>query len=300
MEKQYKLTVAIITMNRAQQLKDAVESCVASTLPEKTQFVIVDNGSTDETEAVALELQKTIPYPMIYHKEPVNLGAGGGRNVCYDLSSGEYLFFLDDDAQISGNSRAVFFTKSLSYLDANPKVATLTTNIIDKVFGDRPIGQSKHLRIDGLKCAYTFHEGSVFMRRSAFTPPMYMNIMYGGEGVSVSTRVRDNGFYNVYDPDIYIDHLPKVNKWKSADREFITMQAASNLYVIKKLMYPVIFTPALWAVYHLRIHRYRLQDKSLIGKFRKMNRDFCKANKIKRVKIGCVLHTFKEFGMTTF
>ena len=35
MEHKYKLTIALITMNRAEQLKAAVLSCAASVLPEK-------------------------------------------------------------------------------------------------------------------------------------------------------------------------------------------------------------------------------------------------------------------------
>ena len=48
-----KLTIAIITMNRAQQLKEAIESCFQSQLPQETEFVIIDNASTDDTQTVA-------------------------------------------------------------------------------------------------------------------------------------------------------------------------------------------------------------------------------------------------------
>lgn len=300
MAQNYKLTIAIITMNRAEQLRNAVKSCVQSSLPKDTQFVIVDNGSTDETETVIQHLKKTVPYDLIYHKEAVNLGAGLGRNVCFDLSLGEYLFFLDDDAQISEGSREVFFTKSLAYMDKNQKVATLTTNIIDKVIGERQVKQAKKLCVDGLRCAYTFQEGTVFMRKSAFSSPLFMNIMYGAESLSVSTRLWDEGYYSVYDPDIYIDHMPQIDKWHGERKEQIAMLGVNNLYIIKKVMYPRIFTPILWLTYKLRMYRHQLKDRALIQTFRQKNREFYRENKIRRVKMGSVLKCFREFGLTTF
>lgn len=297
---EYRLTITILTMNRAQQMKNAVESCVRAKLPENTQFVIVDNASSDDTEEVAKGLKENIPYDVVYHKESVNKGVGGGRNICFDLAKGEYVFFLDDDAEIAEECAEVFFEKTLRYLDENPQVATLTTQVVDHVFGDRAVVQSKTKRIGGLPCAYTFHGGTVFMRKSAFTSPIFLNIMYGNEEVSLSAKVRDNGYQNVYDPEIYINHCPIVDKWKDDSLDYINMCGASNLYAIKKLQYPTIFLPALWLVYQLRIYRYKLKDKSLIGQFREKNKEFCRVNKIEKIKIRTVLDSLKEFGMTTF
>ena len=133
MEHNYKLTIAFITMNRAEQLREAVLSCAASVLPEKTQFVIVDNASTDNTEEVVSALKETVKYPIVYRKEAENRGVGGGRNVCYDLSEGEYIYFFDDDAVIPEAQYSVFFTKSVEFMDKNRNVALLTTDIDDKV-----------------------------------------------------------------------------------------------------------------------------------------------------------------------
>ena len=47
-----KLSIALVTMNREKQLIEALQSCIASTLPKDTQFVIIDNASTDGTESV--------------------------------------------------------------------------------------------------------------------------------------------------------------------------------------------------------------------------------------------------------
>lgn len=296
----YKLTIALITMNRAEQLKLAIESCVASALPEDTQFVIVDNGSTDDTEKVVNSLKNAIKYDLVYHKEPVNLGAGRGRNVCFELSEGEYIFFLDDDAEISKDCMDEFFTKSIAYLDRNPKVASLTTQVEDMVFGERPIAESKTTEIDLLKSAYTFHEGAVFFRKSSFKSPLYMDIMYGGENLSVSIGVRDRGEYNVYDPSIYIDHNPRVDKWKNGDSTRLTCQTISNVYAIKKICYPVLFAPIVYFAYKKRLKKHSITDKALLNEMKLKRKDLYKKNKTKKVKVSTVIKSYKEFGLKVF
>ena len=45
----YLLSIVILTMNRKEQVIEALESCMASKLPKDTEFVIVDNNSSDGT-----------------------------------------------------------------------------------------------------------------------------------------------------------------------------------------------------------------------------------------------------------
>lgn len=300
MQNQYKLTIAIITMNRANQLKDAVESCVASRLPEKTQFVIVDNASTDETPQVVEQLQTTVSYDIVYDRQKENRGVGGGRNVCFDLAQGEYVYFFDDDAIINEGCLETFFINSLQYMDENPTVATLTTFIHDKVFGDRRSVTAKRETVGGLKSVFTFHGGSVFIRKSAFSSPLFLNIMYGQEEVSLSMDAMDRGLHNVYMPDLSIDHLPMVDKWHTKNQDEMNMQGATNLYSIRKLQYPWVFLPLLYAAYRLRIYRYHLKDKGLIKVYRQKHRAFCRNSSLHKIKIRTVLKSCREFGMKTF
>ncbi len=287
-------------MNRAEQLRLAIESCTKSTLPNSTQFVIVDNGSVDDTEAVVAELKQSIGYDLVYHKEPTNLGAGLGRNVCFDLAGGEYIFFLDDDAEISKDCRETFFTKSLSYLDRNSKVSSLTTEIVDKVFGDRPVAESKTTEIDSLKSAYTFHEGTVFFRKSAFSSPLYLDIIYGGENLSVSIGIRDRGGYIVYDPSIYIDHNPRVDKWRNQDAERLAAQTISNVYAIKKMCYPVVFAPLLYFAYKKRLQKNSVKNRVILSEMKSSRKKLYKKNKVNKTKISTVIKSYCEFGLTVF
>lgn len=296
----YKLTIALITMNRAEQLKLAIESCVAAVLPEKTQFVIVDNGSVDHTEQVITSLKNSIGYDLVYHKETVNRGVGGGRNLCFDLSEGEYVYFFDDDAEIPKGLQDTFFVSSIEFLDRNPKVALLTTDIKDEVYGERILTTARHQMVESLKCSYTFNGGTTFARKSCFESPMFMNIMYGNEEIAVSMGALDRGYCSVYFSDLYILHNPKVNKWTGCDAERLNLQSISNTYAIKKVLYPSILLPLLHLAYLQRLKKHNIKDKKQIREHKDKRREFCKNNRAKKIGLGTVVNAYREFGLTVF
>lgn len=295
----YKLTIAVLTRNRAKQMQHAVESCLDCVLPQRTQIVIVDNASTDETEMVVRSLRENINYEIKYTQLPENRGVGGGRNVCFDLAEGEYIYFLDDDAEIAKECRNDFFTKSIDYMDRNPAVMTLTTRIEDNVHGKRVPIISKHMVVDGLPCVYLFQGGSTFLRKSYFSSPLFMNIMYGHEEVPISMHVLDDGYSNVYMADIFINHLPLVNKWQLA-RDEVNLHGISNLYGIKKMLYPGIFRLPLFIVYQMRLKRYHISNKTLLSEERRARRRLAQENAIEKIRFITVIKAFREFGNTVF
>lgn len=87
-----KISVIICTRNRAQLLAQALESLETQTLSEdEFEVVVVDNGSTDSTHAVATE--HAVRY--VYEK---TTGLSQARNTGWKHAHGEYIAFLDDDA----------------------------------------------------------------------------------------------------------------------------------------------------------------------------------------------------------
>ena len=296
---EYKLTIAVLTMNRAEQMYHAIKSCWKCILPERTQFVIVDNASTDNTEEIINILKKESAYDVLYKRLPENRGVGGGRNVCFELAKGEYIYLLDDDAEISDECYENFFMQPLEYLDRNHSVMTLTTRIEDNVYGKRTPVISRFMKVDGLPCVYLFQGGSTFLRREHFSSPLFMNIMYGHEEVPVSMTVLDEGNSNVYMSDVFINHLPRVNKWK-IEQNKVNIHGISNMFAIKSLLYPAIFRLPLFLVYQMRLRRYNLKDKALLAEEQKARKAFMAENTIKKIRFTTVIKAFREFGVTVF
>ena len=91
-----KILVSCITptFNRANLLKNAIESTLAQTYPY-WEMIIVDDGSTDNTEEIA-KYYCLKDSRIQYYKNP-GKGANTARNYGIRQSKGQYIVFLDDD-----------------------------------------------------------------------------------------------------------------------------------------------------------------------------------------------------------
>ncbi len=94
------ISVIIPTYNRKRRLEELLDSLAAQTLPPaEFEVIVVDDGSTDDTESVAA---RAYPFRLRYHRQP-NAGDAAARNTGADLSAAEWLIFLDDDILIHEN-----------------------------------------------------------------------------------------------------------------------------------------------------------------------------------------------------
>lgn len=87
------LSVIIPTYNRAHCIKKAIDSVIAQTV-QPQELIIVDDGSTDNLEAVLASYSA----PFIKQvRHPKNKGASAARNTGILAATCEYLAFLDSD-----------------------------------------------------------------------------------------------------------------------------------------------------------------------------------------------------------
>jgi glycosyltransferase involved in cell wall biosynthesis len=96
-----KLSVVIPTFNRATLLKRALQSVVVQSLPvtlDAMQIIVVDDGSTDNTESM---VKGDFP-EVVYIKQP-NLGVSAARNRGLKVAAGDWLALLDSDDEWLAN-----------------------------------------------------------------------------------------------------------------------------------------------------------------------------------------------------
>ena len=91
LEKQELLSVIVPIYNVEAYLSRCLDSIINQTY-RNLEIICVDDGSTDQSGAMADEYAKKDRRIKVIHKE--NGGAPSARNVAIDLAKGKYLYFI--------------------------------------------------------------------------------------------------------------------------------------------------------------------------------------------------------------
>lgn len=89
-----KVSVIIPCYNGAAYLPACMESVLAQTMPD-FEAILVDDGSRDNTLALAQAIAEKDPRVRVYHQE--NAGVSAARNLGLEHACGEWITFVDSD-----------------------------------------------------------------------------------------------------------------------------------------------------------------------------------------------------------
>ncbi len=127
------VTAITPTFNRARYLAQAIESVLEQGFPG-LEHVVVDDGSTDDTEAVVRRHGDRVRY----HRQP-NAGQSAAWNTALSLARGEVVAFLDsDDAWLPGK-----IARQLPLLEREPRAALLYADVRYVDGEGRPIAEPR-------------------------------------------------------------------------------------------------------------------------------------------------------------
>jgi len=157
-----RVSVVIPCFDQANFLGEAIES-VAAQGRAVAEIVIVDDGSSDNTYAVAGR------YPSVRRLRQANRGVAAARNLGLASSSGEFLVFLDADDRLLPEAIEL----GVSALAKRPYVALVAGMSRDIGSDGRELGDSRqplvtqdhYLRL--LEDCYIWSGSSIVYRRSA-------------------------------------------------------------------------------------------------------------------------------------
>ncbi|MEQ9124780.1 MAG: glycosyltransferase family A protein [Alphaproteobacteria bacterium] len=120
-----RVSVVIPTYNRARFVGEAIDSVLNQTAPP-AEVIVVDDGSTDDTEAVMERYRGRAQYV-----RKANGGVSSARNAGIAASTGDWIAFLDSDDLWRPTKLEV----QLRELDAHPTaIAHFTNALIDRDF----------------------------------------------------------------------------------------------------------------------------------------------------------------------
>jgi GT2 family glycosyltransferase len=133
-----RVSVVVVSRNRAALLRRCLESLEKSEGRETIQIVVVDNGSSDGSA------QLDTDFPQVqFIRLPKNFGLTKAMNIGWRAADAEYVFFLHDDTEVDPGA-AIWLAGTL---DSNPTAAAVCPLLVDD--DGQPAPQLGNLPPDG-------------------------------------------------------------------------------------------------------------------------------------------------------
>jgi glycosyltransferase involved in cell wall biosynthesis len=165
--KQALVSVLMPVYNAQKYMREAIESILDQTY-RNFEFVIVNDGSTDDTESIALSYKDE---RIKYLKLAKNKGIVGALNEGITVCTGKYIARIDAD-DIAFPER---IEKQVKFMETNPQIGVLGTNV--KYFGDADFDTDMAVDNDRLKAILLFNtpfiHPSVMVRSELFKQVPY-------------------------------------------------------------------------------------------------------------------------------
>ena len=139
-ENQVDVSVLMLTYNREKLVVRAIESILAQTY-HNFEFIIVDNGSTDQSGYIADQYAKKDNRIRVIHRERSSISAG--RNTALDAARGKYLTFIDDDDWAEPD----FITFLVNLIEENHADVAIC-GAADKVFDEKLVMNTEEALIE--------------------------------------------------------------------------------------------------------------------------------------------------------
>ena len=220
-----KISLVICTHNRAGLLDDAIQSVLVQDYPKELyELIVVDNASTDHTHQTVEEFMRK--YPNVRYIFESKIGLSHARNRGWEEARGEYVGYLDDDAEASHNwlSAARDVAESVHpeafggpyYAFYNtPKPRWFKDEYGSNVQGHvaRPLNDNEYVSGGNM-----FIRRDILMQLGGFHANLGMKGKKKGYGeetnflIRMRATVRNAVIY--YDPKVFIYHLVGPEKFK--------------------------------------------------------------------------------------
>lgn len=226
-------TVGVIVLTQGTRPVD-LERGLRSVLRQegvRVDVVVVGNGwrPTDLPDSVASVAL------------PENLGIPAGRNRGVARVVGDWLFFLDDDADVPDPA---FLAAAIAKMVADPSIGLVQPRVVDPSGVTNPrrwIPRIRKGRADESGNVFSVWEGAVVMPRSVFdrTGGWAEPFFYAHEGIELAWRVWDQGLRVWYAGDL-VAHHPAIEPTRHS--YYYRLNARNRVWLARRNL-PALFIP---------------------------------------------------------
>lgn len=223
------LSVIILNYNTFSLTCKCIESIIKHTQKVSYEIILIDNASTECNPDKFLEI-----FPQIkLVKSPENLGFAKGNNLGLQYVQGNFILLLNSDVELIENSIAICLEK----IKVNAQIGVVSPQLI------YPNGTIQHSANKFPSLTYEIIE--ILRLHKIFGKKMLL------------------GFYFNHDEEIFVDWvwgafflirkevIQQMPQQKLPDDFFMYFEDVQWAYLIKKLGYKILFTPATKVIHHL-------------------------------------------------
>lgn len=117
-----RVSIVIVTRNQSRALRRCMEALTKSTIADKCEIIVVDNASTDGSNAIQDDFEG-----MTYLRLPKNFGYTKAANIALRSTLADSILFLDPRVELSANAVETLSAEVSEESDAAAACAYLTT-----------------------------------------------------------------------------------------------------------------------------------------------------------------------------
>lgn len=236
-----KISIIIITWNRAASLFETLENILNDPYENK-EIIVIDNNSIDGTQAL---VKKNYP-SVIYHYNEKNMGVPGGRNSGIRLATGDILFFIDNDAELMQNGLhkiEQYFSELPELGVLAPQVRNFYTEKLDLSSWVYSIHKLKYQ--DESFTTFAFAGGAAAIHKKVFEKCglFWDELFFMHEESDLAHRIIENNFIIRYQPDIIVYHKVKDTQRYGISSRFYHYGTRNRLWI--NLRYYPLFQAVL-------------------------------------------------------
>lgn len=194
-------SVVMACYNCENYLDENITSLINQTLnfKDNIQLILVNDGSTDNTEEICLKYQKKYPENIIYLKQD-NQGQGAARNLGLNYAKGKYINFIDSDDKVSKDT----FENVLKFFKTHQEIPFITIPLI--FFGAQSGPHPLNYKFDKDKIVnlnkdwdqIQLHANSSFFKKELFENYQFAtNIISSEDTLMINKILIDNPTYGI-------------------------------------------------------------------------------------------------------
>lgn len=236
-----KVSIIIPVYNAQKHIKKCLQSILCQSYSD-LEILLIDDGSTDSSKQVILEMQKQDQRIVYYQKE--NSGPGEARNLGIDIANGTYLVFIDSDDEVQKEYIQTLVSK-IEKTNSDIVISGIQQVLDNDINGKKIIIEDKeyarYILLGVLGKIYKTNyikSNNIKFSKDMFAEDAYFNL----QALFMTNQIVN---------DTYIGYLYKINQ------EGITKKQAKEQNKMQN--YKVL--DHLWEIMQQKISKETIQDK---------------------------------------